>query len=275
MAQFYRPKFNSWLTSLILVSIGLHGLVLALPLPDLVDPPPEVEELPEPEVIQVVTLPKLATASESSEPPVPEPPEEPPPPEPPMEDIVLTDPEILDQVELEFVDEEPNDSGDESGPDETGDDGGQTDAPTLDQRIASLDSYQNFDGTKVGDTYVQNELLKRSQLPGSSWPSPLHALAGELPSIVIPLQDCLDNKPGDSITVVVQLGPDAQLVGDPEAVNSSGYTVLDEKAIEIAKAADYAPHHTPGKTKDYSFSIKVDYDACDVVFNQSLDVQPG
>ncbi|MBE9070184.1 hypothetical protein IQ260_26435 [Leptolyngbya cf. ectocarpi LEGE 11479] len=284
MAKFHLPKLNSWVTPLVLASIGLHGLVLALPMPDLGDPPVAVEELPEPEVIQVVTLPKLATASESPESPIPEPvqPEEPPPPAPPTEDIVLTDPEILDQTDPEILDQvepefdEPDDSGDESDADERDDGDGESEQElTLDQRIASRDSYQNFDGTKVGDIYVQNELLKLSQLPGGSWPTPLHTLAGELPALVVPLQDCLENKPGDSITIVVQIGPEAQLLGEPEAVNSTGYAVLDEKALEIAKAADYAPHHTPGKTKDYSFAIKVDYEACNVASNQFPSVRLG
>ena len=108
MAKLYRPKFNSWLTTLVLVSIGLHGLVLALPMPSL-EPPAEIEAVPDdPDVIQVVTLPKLATAPESPQPPPPEPLPEPPPPEPPpVDDIVITDPEILEEPDYEEEPETP------------------------------------------------------------------------------------------------------------------------------------------------------------------------
>ena len=79
MAKSRLPKLNSWVTLLVLASIGLHGLVLALPMPGLVEEEPEKTEYFDPDAIQVVSLPKLATGSEESEElPLPEPPEEEP-----------------------------------------------------------------------------------------------------------------------------------------------------------------------------------------------------
>ncbi|MEA5464029.1 hypothetical protein [Leptothoe sp. PORK10 BA2] len=277
MAKFHRPKLNNWLLTLVLASIGLHGLVLALPMPDLAEVPPETEELADSEIIQVVTLPKLATGPEVvAQPLPPKPPEKPLPRTEPGVDIVITDPEILEEIEPELVEVEDDfDNGElenefnhdtENGgdiPDEGEEDPREL---TLAQRLASRDSYQNFNGAKVGNDYASNELLNRSLKPGGTWPTPLHALARELPPIVVPLQDCLEDKPGDSITVVVRIGPDAQIIGAPEAINSTGYEVLDEKALQIAREADYGPHHDAGETKDYAFAIKVDYEACNVAF---------
>ena len=250
MAKFYRPKLNSWLTTLVLASIGLHGLVLALPMPNLVEPPPEeLEELPDPEVIQVVTLPKLASAPESPEPPVPEPPpqEEPPPVEEPVAEVALLNPEILDEVEPEFIEEDLDTSefSDDSNPDndlglpDNTDAQGDENNPdlTLDQRIASRNSYSDFDATRMGDSVATNQLSEIFTQTGN-FPSPLRSLESELSAIVVPLQDCLDNRPGDSVSIVaVEVGADGLLMtGDPELINSTGYgKVLDEKALEIAR----------------------------------------
>ncbi|NEQ55801.1 MAG: hypothetical protein F6K11_37825 [Leptolyngbya sp. SIO3F4] len=203
MAKFYRPKLNSWLTTLVLASIGLHGLVLALPLPRLVEPPPEeVEELPDPEVIQVVTLPKLATAPESPDPPIPDPPleEEPQPVVEAVEEIVITEPELLDEIEPEFI--EPDDiefnddldTSNESGEPVSTEDGenGQQSEPTLEQRIASLDSYSNFDGSRVGDGAATSQLGEIVTQTGI-FPSPLRELESVLSAIVVPLNSALLN----------------------------------------------------------------------------------
>ena len=270
MAKFYRPKLNSWLMTLGLVSIGLHGLVLALPMPNLVEPPPPAEEeLPDPEVIQVVTLPKLATAPESIEPPIPEPPEDVPPPiEEPVEDIVLTDPDILD--EPEFFEELPDGGDDLNTDDDSGiqtdtgdglDDQGQP--PSLEQRMANRNSYSNFDGTRIGAGPARERLMAIS-IESGKIPSKLGNLQRDVPPIVVPLQECLDNRPGDSVSIMAQLSPEGLLIGEPELLNSTGYEVLDEKALAVAREVDYSPYYDPDKSEEYiSFSIKVDYEACD------------
>ncbi|NEQ55785.1 MAG: hypothetical protein F6K11_37740, partial [Leptolyngbya sp. SIO3F4] len=130
------------------------------------------------------------------------------------------------------------------------------------------------DGSRVGDGAATSQLGEIVTQTGI-FPSPLRELESVLSAIVVPLQNCLDNPPGDSVSVVVQVGPDGALTQDPELLNSSGYEVLDEKALEISREADYGSYHSSGETKAYSFAIKVDYDACNMAFNQSPNVQPG
>ncbi len=274
MAKLRLPKLNSWVTTLVLASIGLHGLVLALPMPDLVVETPETPEITDPEVIQVVTLPKLAKAaepSESSEPLLPEPedplPEEPPFREAPVEEIVLADPEILDEIEPELDDfiedeweQEPDIEPNPVGVDEELRDEEPIEL-TLDQRMASLDSYSNFDGMRVGDGVAATRLGEIS-LQGGGWPSPFRELEQGLVAVMVPLQDCLEEPPGTSVSFIVEVGPDGMLTGDPEPLNSAGYEVLDEKALEIARNADYAAYHPAGETKAYSFAIQIEYEAC-------------
>ena len=268
MAKLYRPKFNSWLTTLILVSIGLHGLVLALPMPSLVEPTPEIEAVPdEPEVIQVVTLPKTVTEPKSAEPPPPE-----PLPEPPPEEIAITDPEILEEIqeEPEEPEAEPDSQGgpnpDEDDPEDDEDNSDDEPEPTLDQRMANAENYSRFDGDRVGDDVVTNR-LREITMQTSVLPSLLKSLQAELPAIVVPLQDCLPNPPGRSVSVMARVDAAGALEGTPELLNSTGYEVLDEKAMEIASQASYVQHHSLGESKTYSFRIEVDYRACDTALN--------
>ncbi len=266
MTQFRVSKLNSWVTSLVMVSIGLHGLVLALPLPDLVEEKTETPDPSETEVIQVVTLPKLATAPESLQSPVPdpvEPPLEPPAVEEPVEDIVLTAPEILEETEPEPV--EDSEWEENSGIEDYQSDLGNaedeaTNEPTLEQRLATLDSYHNFDNTRVGDNAALGRLGAIAQQKG--FPTIFDDLEQSLSPITVPLQDCLDNPPGESVSVVVEIGPDGTLMGEPELLNSSGYDVLDEKVLVTAREANYAAYHSTGESKLYSFAIQIAYEDC-------------
>ncbi|MFG6095280.1 energy transducer TonB [Leptothoe sp. ISB3NOV94-8A] len=269
MTKFRLPKLNSWVTTLVLASIGLHGLVLALPMPDLIEEKPDVPEETEPEVIQVVTLPKLARTPGSSKPPLPEPPpEEPLPVEEPVDEMVLANPEILEELEEiepeldDFSEWEEEPGFDEELLDEG--DGGDEAPPelTLDERIASLDSYTDFDDTQIGNTPVLTQLGKMAEQ--GFLPTPLRDLERALSEVEVPLQECLENPPGTSVSFMVEVGPDGTLIHDPKPLNSSGYQVLDEKALEIARDADYAAYHAMGKTKAYSFNIEIDYEACNL-----------
>lgn len=267
MTKFRVPKLNSWVTSLVMVSIGLHGLVLALPMPNLVNEDTEPPTPSDPEVIQVVTLPKLATAPDSLESPVPEP-AEPPPVEPPsveepVEDIVLATPEILEEIEPELFDDSEweENSGIEDHQNDLGDaEDETTNEPTLDQRLASLDSYSNFDSTRIGDDAALGRLGTITQQKG--FPTVFDDLEQSLSPIAVPLQECLDNSPGESVSVVVEIGPDGTLIGEPELLNSSGYDVLDEKVLVTALEANYAAYHSAGESKLYSFAIQINYEDC-------------
>ena len=267
MAKFHLSKLNNWLTPLVLASIGLHGLVLALPMPSL-ETPPETPETPDPEVIQVVTLPKLARSSETSKPPLPEqpdlPPEAPPPIEDSVDEVVLAAPEILEEVEPEQPDEWDEEMPAEPEPDETDmDTGDETDGPTLDQRLASFDSYTGFDSARVGDGAATSRLGEIA-MAGGEWPSPMRQLEQTLSAVDVPLQDCLDDPPGTSVSVMVEVGPDGTLTKEPELLNSAGYDVLDEKVLEIARTADYGAYHSSNEAKTYSYAVQIDYEACNM-----------
>lgn len=220
-------------------------------------------------MIQVVTLPKLARSPETSKPPLPQQPELPPEePFPTAEEFVLADPERLDELEQpdEWQEEEEDYSESEletDGADMGTEAEGETDAPTLDQRLASLDSYTNFDSTRLGDNAATSRLGEIAQA-GGEWPSPLRQLEQTLSAVDVPLQECLDDPPGTSVSVMVEVGPDGALIGEPELLNSTGYNVLDEKVSEIARTADYGTYQAADKTKTYSYTVQIDYEACNV-----------
>lgn len=268
MAKFSLPKLNSWVTPLVLTSIGLHGLVLALPMPNLVEDDTDVPEAPDPEVIQVVTLPKLATTPNASEPSLPEPLTEEPPPEATAEDLVLVAPEIVD--ELEPVDEiEPEVAEDdfdlgefESDLNEQHVDDGLPLEPTLDQRLASIDSYDDYNGAHTGtegEQYANGKLIEWiPKADGYDLDLTPNHLA--IQSLEIPLQECFQgNAPNSVVGVGVFVDVNGLLEGEPELLGSTGYSVLDEKALEIARQASYPATDVK---KAYSIEIKVNYTRC-------------
>lgn len=285
MAKFHLPKLNSWVTTLVLASIGLHGLVLALPMPSLVEQPPEVTEVPDPEVIQVVTLPKLVTAPESLEPPLPEIEEEPPPEKEPEEvldeELVLVDPDVLDEVlpepEEELTSVEPTTSlPGETLPDT---DPNQTE---LDKQLEKRESYSTLNNEKTGADFREGGSNFSGALVGwmgkKAVSNPDIFLTDHLEPIEAVLQpvnslSCLkdasgvEQPPSDFVSIAVEVSStDGSLVLNPDspyALNSSGYEILDKKALEIAKDADYSPYYDPNNpAPGYWFNVQVDYDFC-------------
>lgn len=275
MAKFHLNQLNNWVTPLVVVSIGLHGLVLALPMPDLAKPPEPEPELPEPEVIQVVSLPKLATGPDkSTEPQLPKPEEEPPPPEKPEEalpeELVLTDPDVLGEPEPEPepkpASEEPTGTTAPSGelpanPDET----------ELDKQLKKRENYTGFSDAQSGEEFraggsqfngnMTAWVLGKS-LNFEQFPIHLDAIEAHLPSV--PALACLESAPSDSVSVVVQVSlTDGTLIGEPETLNSAGYAILNQKALEIARKVDYSPYYnSDDPAAGYWFNVKINYDPC-------------
>ena len=108
------PKILHWLSPLLFVSLGLHGLGLLLPVPE---KPEEIErpEFIEPESIQVSTLPITPEPTPEPEPPSPEIEEAPPVTAPPQEPFPLQaelppeDPIFEEEFfEEEFFEEDAN-----------------------------------------------------------------------------------------------------------------------------------------------------------------------
>ncbi|MEM6255572.1 MAG: energy transducer TonB [Cyanobacteria bacterium P01_D01_bin.156] len=272
MAKVHLPKLNSWLVSLVLVSIGLHGLVLALPMPSSEESEPEKTEHLEPDVIQVVTLPKLATGpAESEEPSLPDPPEEEQLEEPEalLEEPVVTDPHILDNVEppesesLKDIEEPKNPEHPDEG-----------EEPEPEQEWQKAENYIDFNPEKTGDDYRQGGSQFNGEL--SEWMGKRftsnqnivktdHSAAIESDVPPIPSLKCLDQPPSKFVSVIVEVSEaDGRLVEDaesPYALNSTGHHVLDKQALEIAKSIDYQAYFNPDEpAPGYWFNIPVDYD---------------
>lgn len=276
MAKFHLNQLNNWVTPLILVSIGLHGLVLALPMPDLAKPPEPEPNLPEPDVIQVVSLPKLATGDEPTEPQLPKPEEEPLPLEE-FEEIlpaekVLTDPDVLDEVEPE---PEPEIKQESAEPADTttppGEPPSNPDETELDKQLKQRENYDSFSDAQLGEEYQEGgsqfkentvAWMLGQSLNFEQAPIHLEAIEAHLPSVSA--LACLDNAPSESVSVVVQVSlEDGTLVGEPETLNSAGYAILNQKALEIARKVDYSPYYNPDDpAAAYWFNVQVSYDPC-------------
>lgn len=279
MAKSRLPKLNSWVTLLVLASVGLHGLVLALPMPGLVEEEPEKTEYLDPDAIQVVSLPKLATGSEESEElPLPEPPEEEPElpeeePEQLIEEPIVTDPENLEDLAPEpQQDPEPEES---TGNAESGDEPETNPNETeLDKALKNRENYNDFNSEKTGDDYRGGTLFlgeligwmgKRSK---SSIRTTDHLPAIEAVLPQVQSLKCLDSPPTEFVSVAVEVSEtDGSLVADaesPYALNSTGHKILDDKALEIATKADYSPYFNAAEpAPGYWFNIRVEYDDSD------------
>ena len=267
MAKFRRPNLNSWVTPLVLASIGLQGLVMALPMPDLAETPAEPLESVAPEVIQVVTLPKLAKADDSPASPLPEPPieefvEE--PFEAPVEEIVLAAPEIPEVLEDPTPEPDNLDDSEWNEALETEDDQAPEQPepedipPSLEQRLANVENYGDYNHEQAQRGYTSSSFQTLTSWtenhPGSA---PLKDLALTLK---VPLIECLAAEPASSALIGITVAPDGTLVDEPEILGKTGYSVLDDKAIELAQQASYP---TSDQTKSYWIEIPVeDYTLC-------------
>ncbi|MEM7064864.1 MAG: hypothetical protein AAF572_17110 [Cyanobacteria bacterium P01_B01_bin.77] len=277
MAKFHLNQLNNWVTPLIMVSIGLHGLVLALPMPDLAKPPESEPELTESDVIQVVSLPKLAKGDEPTEPQLPKPEEEPPPLEEPgevlLEERVLSDLDVLDEVEPEpEKEQEPEEPKEEAGTTNPIDEPPANPSETeLDKKLKNRENYTGFNDALMGEEYQEGGSQFKGNMTAwvlgksldfEQFPIHLEAIEAYLPSV--PALACLDDAPGDSVSVVVQVSlVDGTLVGEPETLNSAGYMILNQKALEIAKKIDYSPYYNPDDpAAGYWFNVPVNYDPC-------------
>ncbi|MEM9805286.1 MAG: energy transducer TonB [Cyanobacteria bacterium P01_D01_bin.56] len=282
MAKSRLPKLNSWVTLLVLASIGLHGLVLALPMPGLVEEEPEKTEYLDPDAIQVVSLPKLATGSEESEElPLPEPPEEEPElpeeePEQLIEEPIVTDPEILEDLAPEpKQDPDPEEPKEPARPEDEPEN--NPEETELDKALKQRENYGNFDGEKAGTDYRDGGTAFKGELTGWMFDrissnanifktDYLAAIEAELPTVKS--LKCLDEAPSEFVSVIVQVSEsDGSLVEDaesPYALNSTGHKILDDKALEIATKADYSPYFNAAEpAPGYWFNIRVEYDDSD------------
>lgn len=66
-------------------------------------------------------------------------------------------------------------------------------------------------------------------------------------------------EPPKVATLGVVIDESGEIVGDPDLLSGTGYALLNDQAIELAKDYEFSP---PGHTmKAYVFRVAVEYDA--------------
>ncbi|PZV04373.1 MAG: hypothetical protein DCF32_12550 [Leptolyngbya sp.] len=251
-----------------MISIGLHGVLLAWPMPESSPEAPEsLPEATEPTAVGVLRLPLAAepAAETFAAAPVPQPPQAPAPKEPPAvraappvspppvtvpeaKPAEATPPAPSADVALEPVPPEPLPA-------------------TLDARLRDPEQYQ-FNAlakslTSNEQSFYFNELsnwLDEASQGLSSDEIP--ELGGKLAPIRVtyPITTCLVPPPAEGVVVVI-VGPTGELVENPELLDSTGYTVLDEKALELVSQQRFEPQTDPRPNpRAHWLPVQVEYD---------------
>ncbi len=239
---------------LALLSIGLHGVLLAWPMPESSPEDPEslpesLLEIPAPtttvgvlrlptavkpaETVAAAPAPQSPQAPASKAPPVVRsaPPAAPPPaPSPNRVEPVEAKPPAppTDVVDLEPVPAE-------------------LPPATLDERLRDLGQYQFNQQAKslVADevafhtAVVPGWLETEGQGLGDSEMPMLGTKLAPL-QVTYPLASCLTPAPAEGLVGVI-VNTAGQLVKEPVLLDSTGYTVLDEKALELALQRSFDP----------------------------------
>ena len=284
MALPQHPKTPWWLpwfkggSLFVVISLGLHWAVLQIPITEksaveemtlegspsnaptetidvvrLPAPQPEPEPQPkpspsavaEPQPIPQTTQTPAVTAQPQRPQPQPTVPSEPisqPSPEP---DIV-PDPEPTPEPSP------PPDPSPEPTP------------LTLDERLQTLAEYQPNNRGKSLATETNEFMDWYLSQPWEGFdPAPLPA-PKELAALVVeyPLNQCLTPTPTDGQLEVI-INPDGSLARDPRVLGSTGYDVLDEKAVENTAQYDFPTNEgldEPVPTVHW-LPVEVTYDA--------------
>ncbi|HZG37463.1 MAG TPA: hypothetical protein VEZ50_02175 [Nodosilinea sp.] len=230
---------------LALVSIGMHGMLLGMPL---AEPGPEapndLSELNDPAAaIDVVRLP--ATPDPTAE-PVAQVPTAPAPvtkvaPAPP---VARSTPPAPAPAAPQENSPPPPEVALEPVPSELP-------PPTLDERLRDPAQYDFNQQTK---SLLANEMnFHMAVVP--QWleaegqglsDSEVPVLGSKLAplQVVYPIGTCLVPPPAEGLVGVI-VGANGQLVKEPVLLDSTGYTVLDEKALELALGHTFAPQTGP------------------------------
>ncbi|WP_155523469.1 hypothetical protein [Nodosilinea nodulosa] len=254
---------------LVLISIGMHGLLLGMPLPESTPETPSelpnrLTELNDPTaVVGVVRLPAtpkpVAGAIRPAPPPVaraPQAPSQKPPqtqtatPAPAAPIAPETPaPPPPETVDLEPVPPEPPPA-------------------TLDDRLRDPAQYE-FNGQAKSllndevSLYTNNlsTWLEQESQGLSEDDAPILGTKLAPLQVAYPIATCLVPPPSEGLVGVI-LSPSGQLLKDPVLLDSTGYTVLDEKALETALQRSFAPQDGPLPNPRASWlPVQVQYDA--------------
>ncbi len=239
---------------LALVSIALHGVLLGVPLPEAEPTPPApTAELVDPATVAVVRLP-----------PAPKPAAEPvPQPSPTVPLTQVTQPKEASPSPQAIAPPAP--SVPDAPPDLL-----PTPAPpqTLDERLRDPAAYEFNQRAKglVADevtllTTVISDWLE-TEAQGVS-DSDVPGLGRKLAPLQVtyPIATCLTPPPAAGLVGVI-VSPTGQLVKAPVLLDSTGYTVLDDKALDMARQQTFPP--TTGNLPNPSahwLPIEVQYDS--------------
>lgn len=218
---------------LVLVSIALHGVLLGVPLPEAEPTPPApTAELVDPATVAVVRLP-----------PAPKPAAEPvPQPSPTVPLAQGTQPKQASpspQASASPASPEPDRLPDRL----------PTPPPpqTLDERLHDPAAYEFNQQAKglVADevtlltTVISDWLETEAQGVSDSDVPELGRKLAPL-QVTYPIATCLTPPPGEGLVGVI-VSPTGELVKDPVLLDSTGYDVLDDKALEMARQQTFAP----------------------------------
>lgn len=251
---------------LVLMSIGMHGLLLGMPLPKSTpepvdDLPNELSGLSDPAaVMDVVRLPTMREPP-AAQPPAARPPAAQSPPAPAAAPIAPAPPADPVTPEPELPPQPPAVADLEPVP---------PDLPpaTLSDRLRDPAQYQ-FNGRaksllsdefSLYTTSLPTWLEQESQGLSDDEAPQLGTKLAPL-QVDYPIDTCLVPPPIAGLVGVI-VDPNGQLVKDPVILDSTGYTVLDERAVEIALQRSFEPQTGPLPNPRANWlPIQVQYDA--------------
>lgn len=239
---------------LALLSIGLHGVLLAWPMPE--SSPEAPESLPEslteataPVAVGVLRLPPTVepAAETIAAAPVPQSPQTPLPKAP---SVVPSTPPVSSPPAPLPTPVEPVEATPPAPPTEVAD---LEPVPpealpaTLDDRLRDPAQYQFNQQAKslVADDFAFHTAVVPGWLETEGQgldDSEVPVLGTKLAPIQVPypISACLTPAPAEGLVGVIVNGA-GQLVKDPVLLDSTGYTVLDEKALELALQRSFEP----------------------------------
>lgn len=184
-----------------------------------------------------------------------------------------TAPASPDEQPAPAADVEPPDDTSEDTPDSTGiddlpvatgDSGPPPPPPTLDERLQNPGSY-NFNGDVSGRAFLDqaNWLTKIDQGSVDLDDEQPYDLNNPEHPVKVPYNlgsQCLDPAPHLQASLGLAIDAAGTLVpASLEIISTTGYDVLDEKALEIARTMVTAPGlHDPGKVRAYQLVISVE-----------------
>jgi hypothetical protein len=256
---------------LVLASLGLHSVLLGFPLPQS-DPPPPAVPVDPVDPNAVIDVVRLATAPE----PTPAPPIDVAPPsksEPVQPRVATTPPPTAPEPVQPVPDPEPP----APNPAPVGLEPLPPEPPpqTLDDRLRDPGAYAYNQQAKssISDTatfytsVVSGWLEAEGQgiTDDNLLPIPGEKLAPI--QVAYPLDACLVPVPAEGVVGVV-VDAAGQPLKEPVLLDSTGYTVLDEKALELALQRNFPTQPTDNplpNPRGYWLPIQVEHDVegCD------------